>query len=267
MDFLIEKGTDNIYTRHAREENTDGAGYVMHIHDRCELYFFMDGNVDYLVEGSVYAMKPGSLLLIRPGEVHMPRLNGMGPYERYAVNFPIDIFDFLDPERRLTKPFTDRPLGKSNLYFRPEYKRLFDKICDPYPDDYERRLGIFSALLQIMTDIGNEFSPGKKEKGARNKPLSAQIIEYVNENLSGELSVPGIAEHFYISTSQLSRIFKQYTGASPWEYITAKRLIRAKSMIEEGEGASRAALECGFGDYSAFYRAYIKRFGCAPTEE
>ena len=34
MDFLIEKGANNIYTRHAREENTDGAGYVMHIHDR-----------------------------------------------------------------------------------------------------------------------------------------------------------------------------------------------------------------------------------------
>ena len=60
-------------------------------------------------------------------------------------------------------------------------------MCDPFPDDYERKVYIFSSLLQIMLDIGNEFSPKKKERSGKNKPLSVEIIEYVNGHLSEEL--------------------------------------------------------------------------------
>jgi homocysteine S-methyltransferase len=39
----------------------------------------------------------------------------------------------------------------------------------------------------------------------------------------------------------------------------------AKQLIEAGETASRAAYRVGFGDYSAFYRAYVKIVGKSPT--
>ena len=39
----------------------------------------------------------------------------------------------------------------------------------------------------------------------------------------------------------------------------------AKQLIEQGETASGAAYKVGFGDYSAFYRAYVKVVGKAPT--
>ena len=39
----------------------------------------------------------------------------------------------------------------------------------------------------------------------------------------------------------------------------------AKQLIESGETASGAAYRVGFGDYSAFYRAYVKVLGVAPT--
>jgi AraC-like DNA-binding protein len=266
MDFLIEKEADGIYTRHAREEDVDGVGYTMHIHDRCEIFYFIKGDADYLIEGSEYSLVPGSLLVIRPGEVHRTRLNSRGLYERYAINFPLDIFDSIDPENRIIKPFTDRSLGKHNLYYRPEYKKLFEEICEITEDDYERRIRVYSALLQIITDIGKEFSESKKEKAGKDRPLSVRIIEYINDHLSEELSIPAISEKFYISDSKLSRIFKQYIGASPWEYILAKRLITAKDLIDKGASAGEAADKCGFKDYSSFYRAYIKRFGCSPKK-
>jgi AraC-like DNA-binding protein len=41
----------------------------------------------------------------------------------------------------------------------------------------------------------------------------------------------------------------------------------AKQLIESGETASGAAYKVGFGDYSAFYRAYVRIIGKAPTQD
>ncbi|MCR4792028.1 MAG: AraC family transcriptional regulator [Lachnospiraceae bacterium] len=265
--MLTECEENGIYTRHARDEHEDGRGYVMHIHDRCEIYYFIEGDAAYLVEGSEYPMKPGSLLLMRPGEAHRTRLNSAGPYERYAINFPMDLFDGIDPDRKVMNPLSNRELGKENLYYRPEYRGLFEKICDEkvYSDD--RSLFLYSALLAILLDVGEEFAGRRKKRESRNKSLSSQIIGYVNEHLSDELSVGEIAAAFYISPSQLTRIFREYIGAPPWEYITAKRLVEAGSLMAEGCSAGEAASRCGFGDYSSFYRAYVKRFGTSPREK
>jgi AraC-like DNA-binding protein len=67
-----------------------------------------------------------------------------------------------------------------------------------------------------------------------------------------------------MSVSQLERVFKQATHSSVWHYITLKRLAAARERIESGSSATDASLECGFGDYSSFYRAYVKEYGRAP---
>ncbi len=46
-----------------------------------------------------------------------------------------------------------------------------------------------------------------------------------------------------------------------------KRLLAARAMLQRGESAQKSAYACGFSDYSAFYRAYQKRFGHAPSAD
>ncbi len=67
-----------------------------------------------------------------------------------------------------------------------------------------------------------------------------------------------------ISTSQFNRVFRQATGAAPWDYITKKRLTVAKELLKNGISAQEAAESCGFKDYSVFYRAYNRYFGHPP---
>lgn len=122
MDFLKETDRGGINIRHAIDEQPDSNGFYFHIHDRCELFYFISGNAQYLVEGSVYPLEHDSLLIMRPGEAHCTRFLSAERYERYAVNFPLSLFDSFDPERRLMKPFTDRPLGHRNHYYIPGIK-------------------------------------------------------------------------------------------------------------------------------------------------
>ena len=260
MDYLKESESNGLYIRHAVDEAPTGSGFDFHIHDRCEVFYFISGNAQYLVEGSVYPLTKGSLLIMRPGEAHCIRFLSAERYERYAVNFPLSLFDSFDPQRRFMRIFTDRPLGRDNLYFLPGLEETFRDMCYCEDDDYGRTLLMTTRLANIIEAAGDKRS----EMIHAEPSLPEQAVRYVNDMLYEEITVGQLAEHFFLSTSQFSRVFRQTTGASPWAYITAKRLIKARELLQEGMSAKKAAENCGFGDYSVFYKAYVKRYGKSP---
>ena len=99
------------------------------------------------------------------------------------------------------------------------------------------------------------------------RTFSERAIKYINKHLFEEITVTSIAEYFNISASQLTRNFKNNIGSTPWEYILRKRLTAAKEMIRLGSSAQEACYECGFSDYSSFYRAYKKYFDESPSNK
>lgn len=261
MDFLKETDRGGINIRHAIDEQPDSNGFYFHIHDRCELFYFISGNAQYLVEGSVYPLEHDSLLIMRPGEAHCTRFLSAERYERYAVNFPLSLFDSLDPERRLMKPFTDRPLGHRNHYYIPGIKDTLSELAYFEGDDYSRTLLFTTKLAGVMDMLGKQSSHNPTAEPT----ISEQLVWYVNDMLCEEITVERLAEHFFLSASQFTRLFKEATGAAPWAYITAKRLVRARELLQSGESAKRAAEVCGFNDYSVFYKAYVKHFVEKPS--
>lgn len=268
--MLNEYSFDNIYIRHAVDDCPEDKYFTMHIHEQCEIYFFISGNVEYLVEGSKYPLEENSLMIMRPAEVHKPRIIGKERYERYAVNFPVSFVQDIDPDGRLVRAFTERVLGKNNMFSYSEFdteilKKLFSEMCEEN-NDYDRRLAIKTHLTMLLDMISREYD--RRENGVHKPQSTAEkMISYVNKHLEDDISVPKLAERFYLSPSQFSRIFKQATGAAPWEYITKKRLTAAKEKIRSGISAQNAAESCGFNDYSVFYRAYTKHFGCSPRND
>ncbi len=267
--MLKEYSFENIYIRHAVDDCPDDKLFTMHIHEYCEIYFFVSGNVEYLVEGSKYSLNESTLMIMCPAEAHKPKILGKERYERYAVNFPIFFAESIDPQNRLVKAFTERPLGKNNMI---DYSaidmglvgKLFAEMCND-DEDYSKQLTIKTHLLMLLEMIRHAYV---KQETVEHKlqSTSERIVAYVNNHLFESISIPKLAEHFFLSPSQFSRVFRQATGAAPWEYITKKRLTAAKEKIRSGSSARKASESCGFGDYSAFYRAYTKHFGCSPTD-
>lgn len=267
--MLNEYSSGEIYIRHAIDDAPDDKNFDMHIHDKCEIYLFIAGDVEYLVEGSVYPLKGSSLMLMRPAEAHRAKIRSCEKYERYALNFPVSFFDAIDPEKRLLKPFLDREIGTNNILTANDIDmgsvtKLFLQMCET-ADDYSRKLTLTTHIYALADMISRAFSAKGNHEYTAPTP-EQKIVMYVNEHLFENISVPILARHFYLSPSQFSRIFKKATGAAPWEYITQKRLTAAKEKISGGATAYSACEQCGFSDYSAFYRAYIKHFGCTPRD-
>ncbi|MBO5266527.1 MAG: helix-turn-helix transcriptional regulator [Ruminiclostridium sp.] len=264
MDYTV----GSVYFKYDKSRNPDPEAFTMHIHDKCEIFYFAKGSVEYLVEGSKYPLSENSVMIMRPTEAHTPKILRCSCYERYAVNFPLSFVQTIDPEGRLLKAFTDRPLGRNNFYSDEEldmvlFKRLLEEMRGCPSEEYERRLTA-STHIGIMLDMINRAFIRKKSGEYAPKSLPEKIIVYIEKHLSEEISVPLLASHFHLSVSQFSRIFRQATGASPWDYITKKRLTIAKKQIQEGSAVKDVFEKSGFKDYSSFYRAYTKLFNCSP---
>ena len=270
MDFLTQYISEELYIRHALDECPDDRDFTMHIHEQYEIFYFISGEAEYLVEGSKYPLLPGSLLIMQPAESHKIKILESRRYERIAINFAPVVIDFIDPIHSLTEPFEDRPLGRGNLYMPSEFEGMpladaFSEICLVTKNEHGNRTKALTYLFVVLDMISSVYKKRGVLEYLSPQSLSERIMLYVNTHLFEDLSVPLLAKQFFMSTSQFSRVFKQAAGASPWEYITIKRLTLAREKIRNGISAQNACESCGFHDYSAFYRAYMKHFGCAPN--
>lgn len=145
---------------------------------------------------------------MRPGEAHCTRFLSAERYERYAVNFPLSLFDSFDPERRLMKPFTDRPLGHRNHYYILGIKDTLSELAYFEGDDYSRTLLFTTKLAGVMDMLGKQSSHNPTAEPT----ISEQLVWYVNDMLCEEITVERLAEHFFLSASQFTRLFKERQG-------------------------------------------------------
>ena len=97
-------------------ENPGIESATMHSHDIYEIYLFLDGKSDYLVEGNKYRLKKGDIMLMRRGELHINSIRGGTIYKRCYVNFDISALLAETGTLFLLDMFDKRPLGEYNHY-------------------------------------------------------------------------------------------------------------------------------------------------------
>ena len=245
--------------------------------ERCRLIiahsiiYCKSGRLEARAEGSRYILNPGDLFIARESEGHtISHLDY--PCEYYDTSFSLHYFRIQDPEYRLYQPFVDRPLGQGNLISGAYLDHsLIAAACEHIAgtkDPYTRRIAVSSALELLLSEILQVYSPEHCLEPAERDPLTVDILNYINENLSDpELEPDSLAAHFYVSRSQLNRMIKNGTGFTLWNYITQKRLSRAYYLIRSGVSNKDAAHISGFQDYSTFYKAYTRLRGLSPKDD
>ena len=267
MNELFSYRDGEIYAHHTIDEHPNPEQFTIHAHEWMEILYIISGSGSYLVEGVQYPLEPQDIFIIRPGEMHKLNIDPDTPYERIAIHFRPESLSALDPDHTLLAPFTDRNMGRLNRYTQSEdpdglLRMPFSNfIFDSVPNI---RLNLFARLLQILTHLDSQFHIMKQ-----NLPAEArnELVGYVYQHLFEDISVQSVADEMHLSRSQVNRIFQQVTGTSLWRYVTAKRLLAARAMIQRGESATDACAACGFTDYSSFYRAYRSYFGNSPKDD
>jgi len=69
-----------------------------------------------------------------------------------------------------------------------------------------------------------------------------------------------------VSKYHLSHEFSSIVGTSVYRYIMLKRLLIAKQMLSSGISPGAVCINCGFGDYANFFRAFKAQYGISPRD-
>ena len=246
-----------------------------HNHDFYEIYYFISGKVNCVIEGRTYYLKPGDILLINNKEVHRPLIEPGQTYERVVIWVrPSYIRHIEENEINLTACF-DEPARHHNNLLRPQselfrmIKKLYGQLEAAYGSDAYGSSTLCRAYLTELLVLLNrayfDMPAGEMPEVGYNEKIG-DIIRYINENLAGDLSLDTLAGQFYISKYHLSRQFKQNVGFTLHQYVLKKRLMSARSLLEEGETVNTAFIKSGFNDYSNFSRSFKEEFGYSPKQ-
>lgn len=93
-----------------------------------------------------------------------------------------------------------------------------------------------------------------------------KALEYIEEYFTESILVEEIAAFIGLSTDYFSRMFKQYTGLTPVEYIRYIRLAKAAELLQQPDiSIADVAMKVGFEDQGYFSRQFKQVMGVSPS--
>ena len=94
-----------------------------------------------------------------------------------------------------------------------------------------------------------------------------RVIEFIEEPLAEAISLAALAELVGLSLYHFARAFTQSLGVPPHHYRMARRIDRARSLLQEPAlSVTQIGIQIGFQETSSFTRAFRRFTGLTPTE-
>lgn len=246
-----------------------------HYHTHYEFYFFLEGNVKYIVDGIQYDLKPGDFLLIPPNKTHGPNIvDNEVPYCRFVLWLDNKFFNKLTEISKDIKFGMDYSSNNKTYKYHLEYIQyndLLGNFLDLWHEYNENRIfkdaTITNFIVTIILKINRIiYENNNQQPQVPKKELYTLIFDYINSNITSDLTLENIASHFFVSKYYIAHIFKDNLGISLHQYIIKKRLHACRSAIATGEPITVVAEKFGFADYTSFFRAFKKEYGISPKD-
>lgn len=237
----------------------------MHLHNYYEFLYFKSGDASYLVEDTIYQVSEGDIFVTRPAELHTIAFHSDKTYERHFIQISREFLKEFD----LFSKIDALPLGSGNKISARSAKKLnlyeyFDKvqyyIVNRLP---ESDAMIKSYFIQFLVAV-NSISDQNAGSGGKASSRIDDIIDFLTDNISSEITLDYLAEKFFINKFYMCHAFKESTGLTIKEYINTRKITKAKNMLQEGANIMNLCYECGFNDYSTFYKTFKKLTGKSP---
>ncbi len=129
----------------------------------------------------------------------------------------------------------------------------------------DRHQGIRETLQVVNQLVDQSLESVMKKKTSDVLMLSAK--DYIERNLSAELSIDVLAEYLGISGSYFSLLFKQHFGETFVEYVTKQRMEMARSLLAlSDKSVTQVGLMVGYAERRYFTRVFSKYTGMLPSE-
>ncbi len=241
----------------------------LHINNHCEIFVFIEGNVDYMVGDSYYSLKRGDVVVIGPHEVHKALIKDDSMYERFYFLVDCHALDCMSVnpmEILLNKPADEGNLVSFDEEKREEMIGLLYDVRNCFAGGRREAVRAFSDFLRFLDAIAGQYAAGRVSAGTGSVTprLLGEILTYIEENTAAVQSVGEVAGQLGVTPQYLSSYFSAHIGTPLKTYIQAKKITLAKDLLDRGADVTEACYGSGFNECSYFIKVFRRYVGTTP---
>ncbi len=240
-----------------------GAGVKPHTHPYYHLFYLSNGEIDFTVNQTKYHLVSGDCIIVPRGSNHSFENNGTTADEHIEVKFS------LKGPLANSEDYKQTLFAEKNLLVGLLLKRLAREYeeLESAADDSAR--SYLMSVLNVMTEDKRRrrFRAFKYLDADKYSLLSQEIVHYLEEHFSENISLDSLAEALGYNKSYLCVAYKKDTGSTILDSLNIIRIKHAAELIAYSDhDIAYVADACGFSSVNYFNNVFNKYVGTTPGQ-
>lgn len=253
------------------------SSHIYHSHSFYEFVYINRGFSTHFFNHTTTLLTPGDIFGIRPGDIH----GYVYPKNTILYNclFNLEaLANDIDEIKKLpgleqifdtdSSPIWQRiRLGPAARKDAVSYLERMRLECEHRQPGWEIKLkGLLMEFLVLFSRSYLELCAKQETGEYKYTQYMYKALEYIEDYYTEVIFVEEIAAFIGLSTDYFSRMFKQFTGLTPVEYIRYVRLAKAAELLRQPEiSIADVAMEVGIEDQGYFARQFKQVMGVSPS--
>ncbi|WP_284236854.1 AraC family transcriptional regulator [Paenibacillus glycanilyticus] len=201
-----------------------------------EFYRFMyvlEGNAVVTLDGQVHHIEPNRLYLIRPKTAVLYEATVHQKLKAYWCNFSVETgnFKFI---KMLKQPVSfSIPIEETHQVIAMYQQMIEAKANECITTNLKLKAAILQLFCFYMDRSVIMLSRDPYFETLEGGEKWTDVIDYIENNLHHNIQIEDLAKVAYLHPNYLITSFKTVMGCSPIQYVTERRLERAKKLLRE----------------------------------
>lgn len=237
--------------------------FPAHLHINLELMYIEKGESVITVNGKKYDVDQGDMVVVFPNMIHSYDNETDDEIATFIIFnsefFEDTILTFMNYE-----PIN--PVIKSNM-IHEDVQYAIRSLCKEVQYN-EVNTDAARSLIKLILSRILPIMQLKKSSNNKGTNLISDIVTYICNNYTKEISLDTLSENFGVNKYYISKIFNSKIQISLSDYVNGFRIELAKKLLKSNEEMSILEIseQCGFETQRSFNRVFQKFCGTSPRE-
>ncbi len=241
----------------------DDFTFPAHLHGGLELFLVQKGEMEITVGNTSRILGEGELSIVFPNRIHSyDTVRAAGVSKGTLILCPAAMGgDFMSVlmANHPAVPFLTGGMHPDIAYGIGSLLKTRPDIADDIP--------VISAYIQLILARALPALKLVKNRDSNSPDITAQLVTYLSENYTEQVTLDSLAKRFGISRYSISRIFSEKLHTSFSGYLNTLRIDYAKLLLQgSGHDILTISLMCGYENSRTFNREFKLLCGCQPRE-
>ncbi len=246
-------------------------------HDFWEMVYVDKGRVEICADSEKTVLSQGEVIFHRPNEFHSIRAFESSP-NFFVISFVCHsaAMSYFEKKRgkigKDLKPFVSGILREADRAYvilpnRPNLLELERREDAPVGSDQMIKTYLEQLLILMIRSAECREPLIFPSKESLQNHLVIEIKEYIEAHLENNVSISDICTHLGYSKTYLSRVFHETSGETMANYMTLRKIDRAKTLVREQKmNFSEISEHLSFNNPQYFSRVFKRVTGMSPSE-